>query len=322
MTLTFLRRGLAAVFLLAASAASAATPLPNNQQPKYGSSPKSEAERTADTRFITEMTRAHGGDRQQAAVDAATRGWQAFRAGSVDDAMRRFNQAWLLDPGNAEALWGMGAVTGSRGDVKASVALFGEAEPALRGRLAFRVDHARTLAMAALATGDPDTIDAALARFAALDREAPNNLLNVQNWAIALMQADRDDEAWALVQRAQAVRRDAMDPRFVADLAKKRAGGARAPTPAKPAATPELWSGHRELTVPADVCAERAQALLERLAVGQVQRNQLYTYGNADRHRIAVKCVPLAKGSFVYYAVAGGDRAKAEAWRDRIAEGW
>ena len=46
--------------------------------------------------------------------DAADRGWKYYESGDYATAMRRFNQAWLLDSDNAEAYWGMGLVIGQR----------------------------------------------------------------------------------------------------------------------------------------------------------------------------------------------------------------
>jgi hypothetical protein len=63
------------------------------------------------------------------AQDAATRGWIALRARNLDEAMRRFNQAWLIDPNSGQALWGMGAVQGLAGKTPESLDLFREAEP-------------------------------------------------------------------------------------------------------------------------------------------------------------------------------------------------
>lgn len=45
---------------------------------------------------------------------AAERGWQYYYRGDLSTAMKRFNQAWMLDRNNAQALWGFGVVTGQR----------------------------------------------------------------------------------------------------------------------------------------------------------------------------------------------------------------
>ncbi|HBH26764.1 MAG TPA: hypothetical protein DDX54_05130 [Rhodospirillaceae bacterium] len=40
--------------------------------------------------------------------------WAAWEAGDSATAMRRFNQAWVLDPDNAQAYWGFGLLTGQK----------------------------------------------------------------------------------------------------------------------------------------------------------------------------------------------------------------
>ena len=45
---------------------------------------------------------------------AAQLGWEYFYKGDVDTAIRRFNQAWMFDRENIDALWGFGVVMGAR----------------------------------------------------------------------------------------------------------------------------------------------------------------------------------------------------------------
>lgn len=46
--------------------------------------------------------------------NAAQKGWQFFYQGKLDTAMRRFNQAYLFNPENAEVFWGFGLILGER----------------------------------------------------------------------------------------------------------------------------------------------------------------------------------------------------------------
>ena len=50
-------------------------------------------------------------------VTASNRGWQLLRQGNPPDAMRRFNQAWLLNANNGGALWGMAVIQGQMGQL-------------------------------------------------------------------------------------------------------------------------------------------------------------------------------------------------------------
>ena len=65
------------------------------------------------------MTR-DGRSREDAADSAARLGWNFFYAGDCATAIKRFNQAWLLDPDNQLALWGFGAISLDRGEFDAA----------------------------------------------------------------------------------------------------------------------------------------------------------------------------------------------------------
>lgn len=323
-----LAAGLSLVFAAAAAVAVAGTDI--NQLPKYGGGPKNAAQVEADRRLLEGVDAQFGGDRPRAAREAAQRGWDEFRRGRHDDAMRRFNQAWLIDPTNGAALWGMAAVSGVRGQRSASLALFAEAEPSMRGDIDFEVDHALSLGRGAVDSQDRARIDAALARFERLHAKAPQHVLNLQNWAVTLAALGRYDEAWAKVQLAQSQpRRDALDPRFVAELQAKRSGvqavkvSAPAPAAAAPrGVAPELWSGHKALKMTVAACGDQAFETLNTLEVWNVVRNGDYSYGVFEGNRATVKCVATGNTSFVYYAVAGDDRTAVSALRDRIAARW
>lgn len=47
-------------------------------------------------------------------ASAAKLGWQYFYRGDVDTAIKRFNQAWMFDTNNVDALWGFGLIMGQR----------------------------------------------------------------------------------------------------------------------------------------------------------------------------------------------------------------
>ncbi len=51
-------------------------------------------------------------------------GWQYFYEKKLDVAMKRFNQAWLLDSLNADVYWGFGNLVGMQGKFMESISLF------------------------------------------------------------------------------------------------------------------------------------------------------------------------------------------------------
>jgi hypothetical protein len=83
-------------------------------------------------------------------------------------------------------------------------------------------------------------------------------------------------------------------------------------------ARPELWSDHKLLKVPVDVCGERAFNVLTALAYENVVRNGNYSYGDFKGNRAAVKCVETAEGSFLYFAVAGPRKETVEQLRNQL----
>ena len=82
--------------------------------------------------------------------------------------------------------------------------------------------------------------------------------------------------------------------------------------------TPQVWSGHKTLTIPVEKCAEKGVAILESLGFNQVVKNGNYVYGNYSNNRAAIKCVAVDKNTFVYAAVAGTQVKIVEKLRNEI----
>ena len=109
---------------------------PLNELPMFGGREKTAAQKRADSRYIAMATRG-GRSREEAAEAAAKVGWSLYYRGDEATAMKRFNQAWLLDPDNQLALWGFAVISSGRGDLEEGVRLFrmaleGGPEPNLR----------------------------------------------------------------------------------------------------------------------------------------------------------------------------------------------
>ena len=71
----------------------------------------------ADEKFIQAITKG-GQSRQLASQAVAAGGWQFFNKGDLSTSMKRFNQAWLLDPNDPEAYKGFAAVLRKQGKMK------------------------------------------------------------------------------------------------------------------------------------------------------------------------------------------------------------
>lgn len=194
----------------------------NSLLPKYGPSPKSEAQKTSDQKFIAEIDKQYQGDRKKGASEIAMRGWQLLRQGDQATAMRRFNQAWLLDNTNGQALWGMGAVWSIQGHSLAALALFLEAKQQVGDDIDFSVDYAKTLGIAGAESKSAKILESAFVLFQQVYDRAPQHTINLQNWAVTHFYVGNYAEAWKKIKLAEATpRRTDIDPRFIAALQEK-----------------------------------------------------------------------------------------------------
>src|SRR5438128_3202825 len=115
------------VVLLSASLAAPAFAQDINLLPKYGALPKNEEQKAADEMFLASIDAYYKGNGKKAAEDVSARGWQLLRQRNMPDAMRRFNQAWLIDNENGNALWGMATLQALAGKIPESLKLFADA---------------------------------------------------------------------------------------------------------------------------------------------------------------------------------------------------
>lgn len=199
----------------------AACTLAQNREllPKYGSLPKADWQKAADDVFISGMKEDYHGDLKKASDDMAARGWQYLQSGNPSDAMRRFNQAWLLNNSNGTALWGMAAIEADGGKFDESLKLFAEAEQFVGGEINFSVDYANAVATAGVKRRNKALLDDAFSRFERIYQIAPQNTRNLKNWAFTLFSLKRYSEAWAKVKLAEATPDKALlSPQFLEAL--------------------------------------------------------------------------------------------------------
>ncbi len=193
-----------------------------NLLPKYGMQPKPEKVLEADREFLSNMDQMFDGDRIKAANAVASRGWDFLRSGDSATAMRRFNQAWMLNPKNVQALWGMAAVVGAEGDVDAGLSLFREAETIDGSDIDLRVDSTRAMSIAAVRKSDTVLMKEALSRFEQISIQAPTHPMNWQNWAVALFYTGDYAGAWEKIAKMEKLIIPSMiDRRFIDALTTK-----------------------------------------------------------------------------------------------------
>jgi tetratricopeptide (TPR) repeat protein len=190
-----------------------------NLLPKYGNLPKADWQKAADDAYIKATDEEYHGDRTKASMDTAMRGWQYLAGGDLEDAMRRFNQAWLLNNKNGVALWGMAAVETEWEKYEESLKLFAEAEKFVGKEINFSVDYSRAVGLAGVKRKDDALINDSFDRFERIYEKAPQNGRNLKNWAMTLFAVGKYSEAWAKVKLAESTPdKGHLDPSFLADL--------------------------------------------------------------------------------------------------------
>lgn len=89
---------------------------PVDQLPMYGAPGRtvSPAVKAIDDKLISDTTKYYG-SLEKASQAFVGNGFAYYKRNDLVAAMRRFNQAWLLDPNNPEAYWGFAAVLHNKG---------------------------------------------------------------------------------------------------------------------------------------------------------------------------------------------------------------
>ncbi len=115
--------------LFLAACSSPPPPIPVDARPMYGAPeiPRPTLLRQADTRFIETAAAGFGGDRKLASLSWTGQGDRLLASGNLDDATRRYNEAWLLDPENFEVHEGFARVLVARGQTAAALRHFRKA---------------------------------------------------------------------------------------------------------------------------------------------------------------------------------------------------
>ncbi|MEE4161449.1 MAG: carbohydrate binding domain-containing protein [Woeseiaceae bacterium] len=98
--------------------------VPVNELPMYGEFEKTAWQKQADETFMATVLPDFGNDRGAAADRFAEEAWKFVYGGDNTTAIKRFNQAWLLDPENTKALWGFAVISRARGKTDAALRFY------------------------------------------------------------------------------------------------------------------------------------------------------------------------------------------------------
>lgn len=94
-----------------------------NLRPEYGNVLKSRGQLDEDKTFIDVVLKQDTTHRK-GSEHLVKLGFTYLSKGDMKTAMKRFNQAWLLDPKNENAYWGYGAIYGAFGDYDTAIIQF------------------------------------------------------------------------------------------------------------------------------------------------------------------------------------------------------
>lgn len=200
---------------------------PLNDMPMYGGYTKSPEMKAADEKFINSIVQAYG-SREKGAQEAVKRGWKAEQAGDFSTAMKRFNQAWLLDDKNAEVYWGFGVVLLKRNEEKQGAALLEKASSLIpdNARLMADLAHAYSLLGRDYLNKENKTSDVFLHKsedlFSKAERIDPSYGLLYAYWASARYYHRDFRGAWEKIHRARETGAGAeLTPAFLEALDKR-----------------------------------------------------------------------------------------------------
>ena len=143
-------RLIGSMLCLVLSAAAHAGALPIDQVPMYGGLDRAADPvlHAADEKLIADTT-AHFGTREKASSAFVGNGMAYYGHDDSVNAMRRFNQAWVLDPSNPEAYWGFAVVAHDRGHACEAMKWFDKALSFGRFVVGMDADAARTIVLCA-----------------------------------------------------------------------------------------------------------------------------------------------------------------------------
>ena len=204
---------------------------PTEKLPMYGQPAitRSENLKKVDEDVIRDATLRFG-NRQAASRALAEQGWTSVRRGISDVAMRRFNEAWLLNPKNYQAFWGFGAVLSEQGKLAEAIEQLETARELIddpKQRVALLSDLGAVHSAYGVRLSADNQLDRAQHfviannRFAESLEMDPNYARSWREWAFSLYEQERYSEAWVKAKRAMELNSEPFPAGFLDALKKK-----------------------------------------------------------------------------------------------------
>ncbi|HEX9392544.1 MAG TPA: hypothetical protein VF928_14635 [Usitatibacteraceae bacterium] len=207
----------------------AAQNVPVDQMPMYGGMDRSQvpALKEGDEKFISSVV-AEFGSREKASMAWVNRGFTLYQQDDLAGAMRRFNQAWLLNPNNAEVYWGFASVLTDRNKYCEALKMVELAQSKSALQPGFIPDAALIYTGCAVEskTSAPELWDKYLARSDALFAEAlaspaVRKQYTLFHWARAMYGRGDYAGAWAKVAEFKKETGKDFDAGFIRTLSQK-----------------------------------------------------------------------------------------------------
>jgi hypothetical protein len=204
---------------------------PTEKLPMYGQPGIARPEnlKKLDEDFIRDATFRFG-SRGAASRVLSEQGWANVRKGMLDVAMRRFNEAWLVNPKNYQVFWGFGAVLSEQGKLTAAIEQLETARELIddpKQRVLLLSDLGTVHSVYGVRMPAERQLERAQHFVIANNRFAesleidPNNARSWRDWAISLYEQERYSEAWVKAKRAMELNAQPFPADFLENLKKK-----------------------------------------------------------------------------------------------------
>jgi tetratricopeptide (TPR) repeat protein len=183
-----------------------------DEVPMYGGMDRSAYPelKAADEWFIAGVSQEFG-SREDAAKAWVDIGYRFYYADELGLAMRRFNQAWLLDPKNPEVYWGFASVLHDQGKNCESMRIvnlsLARNPPTNKG---FYADAGRIVALCAIndeqlpVAAKSRLLDRSEELFRKAEEVEPDKGYVYSTWATTYYWREQYSDAWSMVIRARA----------------------------------------------------------------------------------------------------------------------
>ena len=203
--------------------------LPLNLIPMYGypDIEKPEALKKLDEDFIRSVVGTEG-SREEVSKSFSGEAWRLLRNGDAANAMRRFNQSWLLNPNNYQPYWGFGALLFAQRKPSQAAMHYEKAlslinEEGEKPRLLN--DAARAYSMQGFTATDKMKSEGFFAKANSLFNEAitldPKYENAYRDWAMSLYLEGNYKTAWDVVKKSRGLGGEPLPSDFIDALSKK-----------------------------------------------------------------------------------------------------